>query len=83
MKTVALVARVVVVTVLFTILGFAVGGLIGVVSITIMRAAHLPINVQQALWFGAVPGAVLGAIAGVMVIAISERRNLQQIGSRK
>ncbi|MBZ5567565.1 MAG: hypothetical protein LAN64_06905 [Acidobacteriia bacterium] len=67
--------RIALVTVLFSILGFAVGGLLGIVSIAVMRAAHIPIKVQDALWFGAVPGGVLGAIAGAAIITISERRS--------
>jgi hypothetical protein len=81
-KAIGLVARLVVVTLLFTILGFAVGGLIGVVSISIMHAAHLPINVQEALWFGAMPGAVLGMIAGVVIITISERHTRSRLQVR-
>lgn len=74
MKSAGVIVRVVVVTILFTMLGFALGGLIGVASISIMQAAHLPISLQDALWFGAIPGAVLGFVAGLVVITISERR---------
>ncbi len=66
--------RIVLVTLLFTILGFAVGGLIGIVSISAMRAAHLPVDMQNAIWFGAVPGGLLGSIAGFVLITISEKR---------
>jgi pilus assembly protein TadC len=66
--------RVVLVTVLFTLLGFAVGGFLGVVSVIVMRAAHLPISVQGALWFGAIPGGVLGMIVGRVIISVSEKR---------
>ena len=66
--------RMVLVTGLFTMLGFALGGLLGILSIVLMRAGHIPINVQDAIWFGAVPGGVLGCIAGFIIITISERR---------
>ncbi len=66
--------RIVLVTALFAILGFAVGGFLGIVSISVMRASHIPITMQNALWFGSIPGAVLGAIAGFVVITVSERR---------
>lgn len=66
--------RVVLVTVLFGILGFAIGGFLGIISVVIMRAAQLPIGMQGALWFGAVPGGVLGCLGGLVVITISEKR---------
>ncbi len=66
--------RVVLVAVLFTILGFALGGLIGIVSVSALRIARIPVNLQDAIWFGAVPGGVLGCIAGLVIITISERR---------
>lgn len=66
--------RVVLVTALFTILGFAVGGFLGVVSVIAMRAAQIPINVQDALWFGSVPGGVLGMMVGLVIISVSEKR---------
>jgi energy-coupling factor transporter transmembrane protein EcfT len=75
--------RVVLVTVLFTILGFALGGLIGVVSISIMRAAHIPIGVQDAIWFGAAPGGLLGCITGLVIITVSERRAMKRSVSAK
>jgi hypothetical protein len=66
--------RVVFVAVLFTILGFALGALIGILSVSILRLAAIPVNMQNALWFGALPGGVLGGIAGLVIITISERR---------
>jgi hypothetical protein len=75
--------RVVLLTVLFTILGFALGGLIGILSITLMRAAHILIGIQDAIWFGAVPGAMLGCIAGLVIISVSERRAIKRSNSAK
>ncbi len=66
--------RVVLVTALFAMLGFALGGLIGVVGIIVMLASHLRVNVQNAIWFGALPGGAIGCLAGLIVITISERR---------
>ena len=66
--------RVVLVTALFTMLGFALGALIGILSVSIMRIAALPVNLQNALWFGAIPGGVLGCLAGFVIITISESR---------
>jgi hypothetical protein len=64
----------VLVTLLFTILGFAVGGFLGIVSIVVMRTAHIPLNVLDALWFGALPGGALGCVVGLVVVSISEKR---------
>jgi hypothetical protein len=69
-----IVFRVALVTVLFTILGFAVGALIGILGVSILRMAAIPVNMQNALWFGAIPGGVLGCIAGLVIISISETR---------
>ena len=66
--------RVALVTALFTMLGFALGGFLGVVSIVALRAAHLSITPRDALWFGAVPGGVLGLVAGLVIIIVSEQR---------
>jgi hypothetical protein len=73
-RAIGLITRVLLVTALFTMLGFALGGFLGILSIGIMRAAHIPINLQDALWFGAIPGGIIGAIAGLVIITISERR---------
>ena len=67
--------RVALVTALFTMLGFALGGLIGILSVSIMRMAAIPVNLQSALWFGAIPGGVLGLIAGATIITVSEKRS--------
>ncbi len=66
--------RVILVSALFAMLGFALGGLIGVVSVIVMLAAHLPVSLQNAIWFGAVPGGAIGCLAGIVIITISERR---------
>ncbi len=66
--------RIAIFMVLFAILGFAMGGFLGILAISLMRAAHLAITMQDALWFGAIPGAVAGAITGCVVITISEQR---------
>jgi hypothetical protein len=73
--------RIVLVTVLFTILGFALGGLLGIISLSVMRAAQLPLDMENALWFGAVPGGVLGMIAGAVIITVSERRARKNLGA--
>jgi hypothetical protein len=61
-------------------LGFALGALIGILSVNILRMAAIHVNMQGALWFGAVPGAVLGMIAGATIIAISEQRARKKSG---
>jgi hypothetical protein len=66
--------RVLLVTVLFAMLGFAIGGFIGLLSILLMSAAHIRTNLQDALWFGALPGCALGSLAGLVIIAVSEKR---------
>ncbi len=73
-STAKLIFRVGLVTALFAILGFALGGLVGILSVSGMRAAHIAIGMQDAIWFGAVPGGVLGCIAGLVIITVSEKR---------
>lgn len=63
------------VTALLTMLGFALGGLIGILSLGITRIAGITVNLQNALWFGAIPGGVLGMVAGAVIITVSEMRS--------
>ncbi|MGZ4812527.1 MAG: hypothetical protein ACXVZR_04925 [Terriglobales bacterium] len=72
---VKLLFRVALVTIAFAMLGFALGGLLGILSVIVMSAARVPVNMMNSLWFGAVPGGVLGCIAGLIIITISEKRS--------
>jgi hypothetical protein len=61
-------------TLLFGLLGFALGALAGIVALAALNAAGSPYNMQLALRVGALPGAALGMIAGVVMTAVFERR---------
>ncbi|MGI9102991.1 MAG: hypothetical protein ACR2IF_11170 [Terriglobales bacterium] len=74
MKTLAIMVGYVLAVVGFAILGFAVGGLLGVLSLTVLRASHVQLNMLNALWFGAIPGGALGCVVGLIMITRSETR---------
>ena len=67
--------RVAIVAVLFTILGFSLGLLLGIVATAALNATGITRqSMQAALWAFAIPGAVLGLIAGLVVMAVTETR---------
>ncbi len=59
---------------LFAGLGFAVGGLGGIVTLGALNASGSPHDMHQALRLGALPGAALGFLAGLVMITMFERR---------
>lgn len=69
--------RVIVVTVAFGVLGMGVGGLMGIIGISIMNAAGIATDMDLAIFVGALPGAVIAAVVGLVVIVRSERQNLR------
>ncbi len=69
--------RVIVVTVAFGILGGGVGALMGIIGVAIINAAGVPTDMSMALFTGAVPGGLIGAVIGFVVIVRSERRAMQ------
>lgn len=72
--------RVVVLTVAFTLLGFAFGGLLGIVCVAILRAMGNNLDMYMAIG-GAVPGAGIGAVVGFVIALVSERRHAQSFGT--
>ncbi len=71
---IAVLVRVVVVTVAFGVLGLGVGGLLGIIAITVINMAGQPTDMYLALFFGALPGAVIAAAVGLVMIVRSERK---------
>ena len=76
---IAILIRVVVVTFAFGVLGFAFGGLLGIIAISVINLAGAPTDMSMALFAGAMPGAVIGALVGLVVIVRSERRAMTNV----
>ena len=79
---IAILIRVVVVTVAFGVLGFAFGGLLGIIAISVINLAGAPTDMSMALFAGAMPGAVIGVLVGLVVIVRSEHRALSNTETR-
>ncbi len=77
-STAALVVRVVVVTFAFGVLGFALGGLLGIIVLGTMQATGVPENMHAAFSGFAVPGGIVGALAGLAAMLYSEKRERQK-----
>lgn len=69
--------RVIVVTVAFGVLGLGIGGLIGIIGVSIMKVAGVATDMDLAIFVGALPGAVIGAAVGFVVIVRSEKQALK------
>ena len=69
--------RVAVVTVAFGVLGMGVGGLMGIIGVSIISAAGVPTDMYMALFAGAIPGAVVGLALGLVAIIRSERKAMR------
>lgn len=74
--------RIVVVTVAFGVLGMGLGGLLGIVGISVINLAGEHTDMSFALFFGVVPGAAIGAVLGLAVMIRSEIQAAQGIASR-
>ena len=75
----AIVARVVVMTAAFGVLGLGLGGLMGILAVSIMNLAGQQIDMEMALFAGGVPGAAIGVLVGLVIIVRSERRTLREL----
>ena len=73
---IAILIRVVVVTFAFGVLGLGFGGLLGIIAISVINLAGAPTDMSMALFAGAMPGAVIGVLVGLVVIVRSEHRAL-------
>ena len=71
---IAVLVRVMVITVAFGILGGGLGALMGILGVTIINLAGQQTDMGIVLFVGAVPGFVIGAAVGLTVIVSSERR---------
>jgi hypothetical protein len=70
--------RVIVMTVAFGVLGMGVGGLLGIIAVAVINMAGVATDMSMALFAGAMPGAVIGALMGFAVIVRSERQAIKQ-----
>ena len=64
----AILVRVLVMTAAFGVLGLSIGGLMGILAISIMNLAGQHIDMNMALFAGGMPGAVIGLVLGLAVI---------------
>jgi hypothetical protein len=78
---IAILVRVVVVTFAFGVLGLGFGGLLGIIAISVINLAGEPTDMYMALFAGAMPGAVIGALVGLVVIVRSERRAIRGVST--
>ena len=74
----AIVARVVVMSAAFGVLGLGLGGLMGILAVSIMNLAGQQIDMEMALFAGGVPGAAIGLVGGLVVMVNSERKQLRR-----
>lgn len=66
--------RVGLMTALFTLLGFALGGLAGILTLAALNAVGSPRDMHLALPLGALPGAAVGLVTGLVMNQVFERR---------
>ena len=76
---IAMLIRIVVITIAFAILGLGVGGLFGIVALSIINLTGEPMNMTLALFAGGLPAAAVGAVVGLILILRSERRALRKL----
>jgi hypothetical protein len=74
----AIAVRVIVITLAFAILGLGAGGLFGIIAVSVINLAGEPVNMYLALFAGGVPGALIGAVVGLVLIIRSERQVLRK-----
>jgi hypothetical protein len=70
--------RIVVFTAAFAVLGFALGGLMGIVAIAVINLAGERTDMVMALFAGALPGAGIGLAVGFIVMVRSEMKAIEQ-----
>jgi hypothetical protein len=70
--------RVVVITLAFGILGLGLGGFFGIIGVSIINLAGQPINMYMALFAGALPGAAVGLLVGLVVMIRFERKAMRE-----
>lgn len=70
---VGILIRIVIITGAFAILGLGLGGFFGIVAVSIIRMAGQSVDMYLALFAGGLPGAVIGAAVGLVLILRSER----------
>jgi hypothetical protein len=71
---IAVLVRIIVITVAFGILGGGLGALMGILGISIINLAGEHTDMGLAIFVGALPGLVIGAIVGFVVVIAWERR---------
>jgi hypothetical protein len=74
----AILVRVVVMTAAFGVLGLGLGGLMGIVAVSVMNLTGLHVDMDMALFAGGMPGAVIGLVGGLVVMVHSERKQLRR-----
>jgi glucose-6-phosphate-specific signal transduction histidine kinase len=75
---IAVLVRVVVITIAFGVLGGGLGVLMGIIGISVINLAGEHTDMGMALFVGALPGLVIGAAVGMIIVISSERKALRQ-----
>lgn len=70
---VGILLRIVIITGAFAILGLGLGGFFGIVALSIIKLFGEAADMYLALFAGGLPGAVIGAVVGLVLILRSER----------
>jgi hypothetical protein len=70
---VGIVLRIAIITGAFAILGLGLGGFFGIVGLSIIKLTGEAVDMYMALFVGGLPGAVIGAAVGFVLILRSER----------
>lgn len=67
--------RFVVLSIAFGLIGFALGGLLGIIMTALTNAAGMTQqSMLAALWVFAIPGGIFGVIAGAVVTVLQDMR---------
>jgi hypothetical protein len=74
-RAAGVVARFVVIAIAFGVLGFAIGGFVGIIMTAVTNATGMTQqSMLAALWVFAIPGGVFGVIAGAVITVLQETR---------
>lgn len=79
---IAILIRVVVITLAFAILGLGLGGFFGILGLSVANLAGERVDMILALFAGGVPGAMIGGVLGLVLIVRSERKALRKDATR-